>query len=198
MARLRQHPSPASERRRAPRSDATRNTERLLAAARELFEERGPNVSMDKIAQRAGVGNATLYRRFPSRSEVLVAVYSDEVKDLCRRGDELLDSSDPDQALFTWLDAFVEHVASKRDLALAATQGSADRRSELFHSWHSSMIATASRLLLRAQKAGTVRTGVTATEVLALANALVLATADTQQAQRMMRYVREGIQVQRK
>jgi AcrR family transcriptional regulator len=184
---------PPQKRARAPRSDATRNTERILTAARELFEQRGAQVTMDEIAQRAGVGNATLYRRFPSRSDVLVAVYSDEVAALCRQGQELLQAAAPADALFTWLDAFIAHIADKRALAVAATQGSDDRRNDLFRSWHSSMITTADQLLKRAQEAATVRQDLTADEILALANSVVLASSDRRQARFLMGVIRKGI-----
>jgi AcrR family transcriptional regulator len=184
---------PPHKRARAPRSDAIRNTERLLTAARELFEQRGAHVTMDEIAQRAGVGNATLYRRFPSRSDVLVAVYSDEVAALCREGQELLEAAAPADALFIWLDGFVAHVADKRALAVVATRGSDDRRNELFRSWHSSMITTADQLLKRAQEAATVRQDLTADEILALANSVVLASSDRRQARFLMGVIRKGI-----
>jgi AcrR family transcriptional regulator len=56
------------------RADARRNYNALLAAADELFTSHGPDVSLDEIARRAGVGNATLYRHFPDRRDLLVAV----------------------------------------------------------------------------------------------------------------------------
>jgi AcrR family transcriptional regulator len=192
--RGRESPTSPQKRMRAPRSDATRNTERLLTAARELFEQRGAKVAMDEIARRAGVGNATLYRRFPSRSDILVAVYSDEVAALCREGQELLDAPAPADALFTWLDAFVAHVTDKRELAFAATQGNDDRRNELFRGWHASMINTAARLLNRAQRAATIRQDLTANETLVLANSVVLASSDRHQARRMMGLIRQGVE----
>jgi AcrR family transcriptional regulator len=152
---------------------------------------------MDEIAQRAGVGNATLYRRFPSRSDVLVAVYADEVAALCREGQALLDAPAPADALFTWLDAFVAHVGDKRELALAATQGNDDRRKELFRGWHSSMITTAAQLLNRAQQAATIRQDLTANEILALANSVALASSDSRQARRMMGLIRQGVEAAR-
>jgi len=97
------------------RADAARNVDRLLAAARELVAERGAEVPMDEVAKRAGVGNATLYRHFPTRADLLVAVYADEIDRLARLG--------ADADLFTWLDAYVEHVTTKRPLAMAATEG---------------------------------------------------------------------------
>jgi hypothetical protein len=122
-----------------------------------------------------------------------VAVYSDEVAALCRQGQELLQAAAPADALFTWLDAFIAHIADKRALAVAATQGSDDRRNDLFRSWHSSMITTADQLLKRAQEAATVRQDLTADEILALANSVVLASSDRRQARFLMGVIRKGI-----
>ncbi|MEU5435463.1 helix-turn-helix domain-containing protein [Streptomyces sp. NPDC020719] len=66
----------AAEPRRAPRprADALRNRERIIAAAREMFVEEGAMVPLDEIARRAGIGNATLYRHFPDRAELITSV----------------------------------------------------------------------------------------------------------------------------
>src|SRR5947208_2495681 len=117
--------------KRPPRADASRNAARLLAAAREVLAEAGNDVALDAIARRAGVGNATLYRHFPTRGDLLVAVYADEVAELCARGAALLQDPDPVGALFAWLEEFVLHVAAKRPLAHAATEGADKRRTEL-------------------------------------------------------------------
>jgi AcrR family transcriptional regulator len=186
-------PAEDGKRTRARRSDAIRNTERLLDAARELFDEKGAAVTMDEIAVRAGVGSASMYRRFPSRSDLLAAVYSDEVSALCGYGAQLLDAADPAGAMFAWLAAFVDHLVGKRELAMAATAGDELQRGESFRQWHESMIAAAAGLLGRAQEAGAVRAEVTAAEVLVLANAMVLASSDAAQAHRMLRYLRDGI-----
>src|SRR3954447_14175501 len=102
------------------RADATRNAERLLAAARALVDESGNEVALDEVARRAGVGNATLYRHFPTRADLLAAVYADEVAALCGRADALRSELPPVEALFAWLEEFVVHVATKRPLAQAA------------------------------------------------------------------------------
>jgi AcrR family transcriptional regulator len=186
-------PAEDGKRKRALRSDAIRNTERLLEAARELFDEKGAAVTMDEIAQQARVGNATMYRRFPSRSDLLAAVYSDQLSALCGYGAQLLDATDPAEAMFKWLAAFVDHLADKRELAMAATEGDELQRGEMFRRWHDSMITAAAGLLRRAQEVGAVREEVTAVDVLVLANAMVLASSDAGQAHRMLRYVRDGI-----
>src|SRR5512142_661145 len=158
--------------KRGPRADASRNRARLLAAAREALAEAGDDVALDVIARRAGVGNATLYRHFPTRADLLVAVYADEVDALCRRGAQLLESAEPTDALFTWLDAFVVHVATKRPLALAATESTDERRTTLFRQWHASITSIADRLVRRARPA--LRSDLTAADVLTLASGAAL------------------------
>ena len=176
--------------KRGLRSDARRNKERLLAAARELVAEVGNEVALDEVARRAGVGNATLYRHFPSRAELLAALYADEVAALCAYGNKLLDATPPVEALFVWLEAFVEHVATKRPLALAATDVPDGRRTPLFDKWHASITATAANLVRRAQPA--LRQDVTPTDVLALASGAAL-TADGQNARHLLALLRTGL-----
>ena len=139
---------------RPRRADARRNYERVLAAAKEVFGELGVTAPLDEIARRAGVGNATMYRHFPTRRELVIAVYADEVTALCELGRSLAADPSPGDALFRWLRAFITHVATKRELPLAIPD---DDRGPAFgavpamarhHACHSI------RLLGRAQDAG--------------------------------------------
>lgn len=168
------------------RADARRNYETLLAAAKDVFAEDGPDAPLDDIARRAGLGNATLYRHFPTRRDLLVAVYAGEVADLCAYAEKLRDA-DPVDALFEWLRVFVEHVVSKRDLAMV------EAGSELADSWHTAMTSAAGALLKRAQKSGAVRREVAVTDLLWLANGIALGGADDTRARRLLDVVREGV-----
>ena len=176
--------------KRGPRSDAQRNRERLLAAARELVAEAGNEVALDEVARRAGVGNATLYRHFPTRAELLAALYADELAALCGYGTRLLDASSPVEALFAWLDAFVVHVATKRPLALAATDGPGGRRTPLFDKWHAMITDTAAALVRRARPA--LRPDITPADVLALASGAAL-TTDAERGRRLVALLRTGL-----
>jgi AcrR family transcriptional regulator len=155
-----------------------------------VLAEAGNDAALDVIARRAGVGNATLYRHFPTRADLLVAVYADEVTVLCERGAQLLESTDPMDALFVWLDEFVVHVATKRPLALAATEGTNERRTTLFRQWHAAITSTAERLVRRARPG--LDSNVSATDVLTLASGAALA-ADTAHACRLVAMLRTGI-----
>ncbi|XVQ11013.1 TetR/AcrR family transcriptional regulator [Spirillospora sp. CA-255316] len=169
------------------RADARRNHERLLAVARELFEERGAGVPLDEIARRAGVGNATMYRHFPTRRDMIVAVYADEVERLCAKGRDLLDADSPWDALFTWLRDFIEHVAGKRELILAIPEDRDGERSALFERWHDAMHATAAALLARTGETCDVG------DLVAAAHGIALAASDADQAHRLLEYFRRGI-----
>jgi AcrR family transcriptional regulator len=177
------------------RADAQRNYERLLAAAAEVFGERGADAPLDEIARRAGIGNATMYRHFPTRSDLLIAVYADEVAALCGRGGALLAAAEPGEALFDWLGAFIAHVATKRQLAHTISPAESQPRSELFRQWHESMHETAEALVERARRTGAVAAGVTAADLLTLANGIALAAADQPQAERLLGLLRSGAQV---
>lgn len=169
--------------------EARRNRARLLDTAREVFAEHGAGASLNDIARRAGIGNATLYRHFPTRRELIVAVYADEVAALCATGEALLSEDDPIDALFGWLRAFIAHVATKRDLALAIPAD--HQRSALFDDWHAAMRDTTARLLIRARPIDT--PDVAVSDLLALVSGLALATADEAQVQRCLGVIRGGL-----
>ncbi|WP_433186250.1 TetR/AcrR family transcriptional regulator [Actinoallomurus sp. CA-150999] len=178
---------------RPRRADAQRNYERLLATAREVFGERGVDAPLDDIARRAGIGNATMYRHFPTRRELIIAVYADEVAALCTQGEALLDDESPADALFGWLRAFIAHVAAKRELALAIPDDQGGQRSALFDRWHKSMRTTASTLLTHAQSRGAVDTDLDVSDLLTLANGIAVASSDTDQAERCLGLLRRAI-----
>ncbi|MFH9090415.1 TetR/AcrR family transcriptional regulator [Streptomyces sp. NPDC017673] len=105
--------------RRPRRLDAARNYDALVAAARAEFQENGADASLKAVARRAGVGIATLYRNFPTRTALLTAVYADDVADtigaLCRTASTAPTAgTGAEQAwrtLADWLDRFTRTVA---------------------------------------------------------------------------------------
>ncbi|MBB5164961.1 TetR/AcrR family transcriptional regulator [Mycobacterium sp. AZCC_0083] len=176
------------------RADARRNYEALLASADELFTTDGPDASLDKIARRAGVGNATLYRHFPDRRDLLVAVCVGDVRALCKLGDQLHADPDADQAFSGWLRAYIDHVGAKHGLAAAFATGRRDD-SELVAACQAAVAAIGSSLLRRAQDGGAVRTDVTLPDVVTLVNAIAMATESRAagEADRMLAIVLAGI-----
>jgi AcrR family transcriptional regulator len=178
---------------RARRADAAANARSLVSAARELFDEHGPEVALDVVARRAGVGNATLYRHFPTRADLLVAVYAEEAAALCRRGAGLLHEASAGDALFDWLDDLLGHVAPLRALVPA---GSPDEgHTELFRRSHATLTSTAEDLLDRAKAAGAVRPDLAVADVLALTGAAAIAAGGTEHARRLLWIMRRGFEV---
>src|SRR5271168_4103469 len=88
---------------RKPRSDAQRNRERILEAAKEAFTRSGANASLDDIAKDAGVGAGTLYRHFPTRDALIEAVYRTEVEKLAAAERMFSEAMPPIKALRAWM-----------------------------------------------------------------------------------------------
>jgi AcrR family transcriptional regulator len=99
---------------RKPRADAERNRERILEVAKEAFTRDGAAASLDDIARRSGVGNATLYRHFPTRDNLIEAVYRSEVAKLAAAEQRFAATMPPLEALRSWMLLFIDHVESKR------------------------------------------------------------------------------------
>lgn len=181
----------------APRADAARNAQSLLAAAKELVDEYGPEVALDQVARRAGVGNATLYRHFPTRADLLIAVYEDELAALCAEGEALRTAPSAADALFTWLEHLAAHIATKRTLAFTAAERRPERRTALFDRWHGSIRDVTAMLLDRAKEAGAVQRGFDLDDLLALTTGAATAADGTAQAHRMVRLICNGLKPHR-
>jgi AcrR family transcriptional regulator len=110
-------------RQRRLRVDAQRNTGSLLEAAKRAFATSGVDVPAKEIAALAGVGVGTLYRHFPKRSDLIVAVLQREVDACADAGPALSAEHEPFDALTRWLDRFTTFVATKRGLATALHSG---------------------------------------------------------------------------
>lgn len=100
------------------RADAQRNYDKLLAAARIAFRERGSDASLDEIAKRAGVGPGTLYRHFPTRDALIDAVMKDWADSVASDAQSVVDSGLPGrEALTLWFEHFVGHMGLYRGAA---------------------------------------------------------------------------------
>ena len=106
--------APSAPPARKPRADAERNRERILEVAKEVFTREGAAASLDDIARRSGVGNATLYRHFPTRDALIEAVYRNEVEKLAAAEQRFAASMPPLEALRAWMLLFIDHVAGKK------------------------------------------------------------------------------------
>ncbi|WP_433394199.1 TetR/AcrR family transcriptional regulator [Micromonospora sp. KLBMP9576] len=102
------------------RADARRNEKALLDAAAAAFITSGVDVPVRDIAVRAGVGVGTIYRHFPTRADLIVAVYRHQIEACADAGPALLaDSDTPHAALTQWIDLFVDFLVTKHGLAAA-------------------------------------------------------------------------------
>jgi len=99
---------------RKPRTDATRNRERILEVAKQAFTQSGANASLDDIAKEAGVGAGTLYRHFPTRDALIEAVYRTEVEKIAAAQKKFSETLPPIDALRAWMLLFVDYIATKQ------------------------------------------------------------------------------------
>ncbi|RCK70195.1 TetR/AcrR family transcriptional regulator [Desertihabitans brevis] len=112
--------APAPRRRRA---DAVRNTEAVLEAAKAVFAEAGVDAPMRDIAARAGVGVGTIYRSYPQRSDLIIAVFRREVGAVAAEAERLGREHPPLEALRLWADRLARFVATKRGFSGALHSG---------------------------------------------------------------------------
>ncbi|MFJ3586285.1 TetR/AcrR family transcriptional regulator [Streptomyces sp. NPDC090127] len=145
-----------------PRADALRNRERIVCAAREMFVEFGPQVPLDEIARRAGVGNATLYRNFPERGdlvhEVVLSVTS-RTTDLAQEAAAAVDAGEADS--FEALRRFTHAAADERIGALCPIlDGTFDKNHPELHAERDRLEAAVQDLVDRAHGSGRLRTDV--------------------------------------
>lgn len=155
--------------RRPKRADARRNHDALLDAARDAFAEVGAHAPLEEIARRANVGIATLYRNFPTRQELLEAVYVHEVQALVASASDVAGRS-AWEALETWLRRFVDYTATKRAILEELAGGS-----PLFATCFDAIVDAGGPLLTRAQNDGAARPDVTFEDVLRLISSVSMA-----------------------
>jgi AcrR family transcriptional regulator len=176
------------------RADARRNREQLLAAAAEAFAAEGADASLDAIARRAGVGSGTLYRHFPTRDELIRAVYRARVEQACARGAALGTAPDPMAALTEWLRTLV--ALSTGDAVTATLLGGRSQWPPGFaDDCHDALSATGRPLLDRARDG--LRPGVSLDDVHALVHGIATASSTAadpaDRADRLLDLVLDGL-----
>jgi AcrR family transcriptional regulator len=141
---------------RKPRTDAQRNRERILEVAKQAFTRSGANASLDDIAKDAGVGPGTLYRHFPTREELLKAVYRTELEKLAAAEQKFAGTMPAIEALRAWLLLFVDAVAAKQIIAPALNTLVGDHK-KVFEASYAQMHEAIRALVKRAVKSGDIR-----------------------------------------
>src|SRR5579859_2224557 len=180
------------------RADARRNEATLLDAAAALFVESGVNAPVRDIAAKAGVGVGTIYRHFPTRADLIVAVYRHQVEACAEAGPALLASGGPPHAaLAQWIDLFVDFLVTKHGLAAAMRSDQAGFKA-LHADFLDRLVPVCARLLDAAAGAGEVRPGTDAFALLfAVGNLCAGAGADPRyDARRMVHLLIAGLRQQ--
>lgn len=177
------------------RADAERNRVALLAAARDVFAEQGLEASLDEIARRAGVGNATLYRRFPSRQDLIAAVFADRKTQQVELAERALREADPWAGFVGYVTGLCELQATSRGLAelLVAMDFSGDERLEQLRA---ATFRLAREVIERAKEAGALRPDFTLSDLrllLVANNGILHRAAEPNAWRRQLELVLSGV-----
>ena len=148
------------------RADARRNEQTLLDAAAAVFVSSGVEAPVRDIAAKAGVGMGTIYRHFPTRADLIIAVYRHQVEACAQAGPALLaSSSTPLAALTQWIDLFVDFLITKHGLAAALQSDNASF--ETLHAYFlDRLVPVCAQLLGAAAAAGEIRPDIGAYELM--------------------------------
>ena len=172
---------------RKPRADAQRNRERILEVAKQEFTRSGANAILEEIAKQAGVGPGTLYRHFPTREELLVAVYRSEMEKLAAAERTFADTMPPAEALRAWLLLFVDAVETKQIIAPVLNALVGDPK-KVFEASYAQMHEALRALVKRAIQSGDIRNDLDPIDLLRaiVGVANVSASPDWQQSARRL------------
>ncbi len=149
---------------RKPRADAQRNRERILEVAKQAFARSGADTSLDDIAKQAEVGPGTLYRHFPTREELLKAVYRTEMEKLAAAAERFSETMPPIEALRAWMLLFVDAIAMKQLIAPALNAIVGDPK-KVFESSHAQIQEAIRGLVRRGVRSGDIRKDVDASDL---------------------------------
>lgn len=156
-------------RRRKPRSDALKNREKLIAAAKDVLGQGGPGASLEAVARQAGVGIGTLYRNFPDREALFHAVFRREIEQLAEMAEDLAEApgtaEDPVAAIRGWLHANVALVETKRGMLGALSLVMTEDSKRSYVEMSDRIGAALNGILLRAAREGKIRQGITAEDL---------------------------------
>ncbi|MET9848540.1 TetR/AcrR family transcriptional regulator [Streptomyces ossamyceticus] len=161
-----------------PRADALRNRERIVTAAREMFVEFGPDVPLDEIARRAGVGNATVYRNFPDRDALVREVVCSVMDRTALAAEVALEETGD---AFEALSRFVHAAADERISALCPMiQSAFDKNHPDLEAARERLEEQTAAIMERAQRAGQLRDDVSVGDLMLAVSQLSRPPAGTQ------------------
>ncbi len=180
---------------RSMRSDAQRNYTSLLKAARIAVSERGADISLEDIARSAGVAIGTLYNHFPTRQDLLEAVFLDETNALRVHAEELASSPNPLDALISWLRLQMDFAAHGRSMG-AAIMSAKHVPGTRIYTANVAMHKAGEVLLHRAQAAKQIRADVNILDVVRLVYGIAMVNehaSDPDGVNRMLDLIIAGI-----
>lgn len=169
------------EAKRSLRADAARNEDAVLEAAKEVFLQSGVDAPVREVANRAGVGVGTLYRRFPKRSDLIKAVFRREIDACADAAQELATTLEPGDAVAEWLMLYAGFMGTKKGLATALHSGD-DAYAELPGYFRARFEPALKELLDRAQQAGVIRTEVEPYDLMRAIGNLTMADGEDRDA----------------
>jgi AcrR family transcriptional regulator len=173
---------------RSLRADAQANYNRLLEVAAKVFAREGADTSMKAIAAEAGVGIATLYRRFPTREDLIEATYRSRTDLLCDSASRLLDELAPVDALRTWMERFVDYMLTKQGMADALPAILATREGLRLHS-REALAGAVTELLGAGTSSGHFRADVSPSDVLMALGGITLISGHEHQRELATRLI---------
>jgi len=175
------------------RADARRNYERLVAAARTIFAREGGGASMEAIAREAGVGVGTLYRHFPTRIDIVEAVYREDVDNLVRAAESADAELEPWPAVVAFLEALVRYARGKRTF-LNELREWVDKNPEIKVQLSERINQAMELVIGRAQRAGVMRTDITGSDLMQLVGPMCAnATLSEDQSRRLVAMILDGL-----
>ncbi len=170
------------------RADARQNRTCILAVAKAAFANFGANASLDDVAKRAGVGPGTLYRHFPTRADLLTAVYQAAAEKLAAAAADFAETLPPLEALRAWLLLFVDYLAEKR-IITPALGALVDDPHKVYEASYGQIWEAVRRLVRRSVESGDLRADLDPIDLLrALAGVATVGTGPDweQNARRMV------------
>jgi AcrR family transcriptional regulator len=178
---------------RPQRADARRNYERLVVAARHVFAQQGGGASMEAIAREAGVGVGTLYRHFPSRMDVVEAVYRDDVDELVRASEVAVAEHEPWPAVVAFLEAFVRYAQGKRTF-LNELREAFEKNPDMKVAVRERIDQAMELVIGRAQRAGVIRADVDGADLMQLVAPMCTnASLTLDQSNRLLMVILDGL-----
>lgn len=190
-------PQPARDPERPLRADAQRNRDKILTTAVQVFAEQGLDANLNQIAKQAGVGAGTLYRNFPTRETLIEAAYRNELRRLGDSASQLLESQPADHALRAWMSRFIDYATAKFGMA-EALRAVVECGGTPYSQTRQTMLSSITSLLDAGAAEGTIRSDVTAEDLLASLTGIALATRNLdqrEQAERLMDLAMDSLDI---